>query len=203
MLKSSMNLSHILKELAAKKPKTVSDEKTNVRNKMKELKSHLSEIQKHAESVQVFEKIESYPEFQNAKTILIYWSMPDELPTHNFVVKWSKEKQMLLPVVKDNDMFIQPFSGRDKLVQGRYGIWEPEAQKTYEQQIDLVIVPGIAFDKRKTRLGRGKGYYDRYFMNGKIPKWGVCFDVQLMEKIPSEQFDVKMDKIITSSFTIE
>jgi len=106
-------------------------------------------------------------------------------------------------VVKDGEMFIKPFSSKEKMVLGSYGIWEPDAQRELEHQVDLVIIPGIAFDKQKNRLGRGKGYYDRYFVNDRVKKFGVCFDVQLMERIPAEQFDIKMDKIITSSFTIE
>jgi 5-formyltetrahydrofolate cyclo-ligase len=82
------------------------------------------------------------------------------------------------------------------------GIWEPEAQKEYLKQIDLVIAPGIAFDKNKNRLGRGKGYYDKYFNGKKITKIGVCYDFQLLENIPVEPFDVKMDKIITPNYTI-
>jgi 5-formyltetrahydrofolate cyclo-ligase len=70
-------------------------------------------------------------------------------------------------------------------------------------KIDLVIAPGIAFDKNKSRLGRGKGYYDRFFINKRIVKIGVGFDFQLLESIPVNQFDIKMDKIITPSFSIE
>lgn len=197
-----MNLSEIIKDVFTGKPKDPVSEKAQIRAKMKELKSSMSDIQRHAESVKVFEKIESFPEFIAAKTVLVYWSMPDELPTHNFIVKWSKEKQMYLPVVKDGEMYIKPFSTKDNLVVGSYGIWEPDAQRELERQVDLVIVPGIAFDKQRNRLGRGKGYYDRYFINDKIKKIGVCFDIQLMDKIPVEQFDVKMDKVVTGSFTI-
>lgn len=198
-----MKLVSILQEFLVKKTKNGVPEKTMIRDKMKELKAEISEIEKHAQSVRVFEKVESLPEFQAAKTVLIYWSMPDELPTHNFIVKWSRQKQMLLPIVKGNDMFAKPFSTKDQMVQGAYGIWEPDAQREFIQKVDLVIVPGIAFDKQKNRLGRGKGYYDRYFTNGRVQKWGICFDFQLMNKIPAEPFDIKMDKVITSSFTVE
>lgn len=196
-----MNLSGIINIL--KKNRNPVSEKTQIRHKMKELKASMSEIQKHAEAVKVFDKIESLPQFRAAGSVLIYWSMPDELPTHNFIIKWCKEKQIFLPVVKGEDMFIRPFSGRENLVKSAYGVWEPDTQRNFEQQVDLVIVPGIAFDKQKNRLGRGKGYYDRYFLNDKIQKWGICFDLQLMDRIPAENFDVKMDKIITSSFLVE
>ena len=145
-------------------------EKTLIRQKIRQKKSSITDKEKAIESNAVFEKIESLPEFQQANTVLMYWSMNDELPTHSFIVKWSKLKQILLPVVKENDMLIMPFSSKEKLKQGSYGIWEPETQREFMSKIGLVIVPGIAFDKNKSRLGRGKGYYDRYFMNKRIKK---------------------------------
>lgn len=92
---------------------------------------------------------------------------------------------------------------KEDLKQGSYGIWEPETQREYINKIDLVIVPGIAFDKNKCRLGRGKGYYDRYFMNKRIKKIGIGFDFQLLDEVPTSSFDIKMDKVITPSHIVE
>jgi len=178
-------------------------EKAKIRRRIRNKKNVLSDMDKAQGSSAVFEKIESLIEFKNAKSVLMYWSLPDELPTHNFIVKWSAKKQMLLPMVKGDKMLIKPFTTTDELRKSDMGIWEPEAQKEYLRQIDLVIVPGIAFDKQKNRLGRGKGYYDRYFNNKNITKIGVCYDFQLLEVIPTEPFDVKMDKIITPNYTIQ
>ena len=100
-------------------------------------------------------------------------------------------------------MLIKPFSTKEELKQGSLGIWEPDTQKEYLNSIDLVIVPGVAFDRDKSRLGRGKGYYDRYFINKRIVKIGVCFDFQLLESIPIDSFDIKMDKVVTNSILIE
>jgi len=178
-------------------------EKTKIRRRIRNKKNVLSDMEKTHSSITVFEKIEALPVFRNAKSVLLYWSLPDELPTHNFIEKWSTKKQMLLPMVKGDKMLIKPFTTADELRKSDMGIWEPEAQKEYMRQIDLVIVPGVAFDKNKNRLGRGKGYYDRYFNNKNITKIGVCYDFQLLEVIPTEPFDVRMDKIITPNYTIE
>jgi len=67
----------------------------------------------------------------------------------------------------------------------------------------LVIAPGIAFDRKRRRLGRGKGYYDIYFKDKKMKKWGVAFDFQLLDLVPVANFDIKMNKVFTPSFTIE
>lgn len=177
-------------------------EKTKIRRRIRNKKNILSDMDKSQSSVSVFEKIEALPEFINAKSVLLYWSLPDELPTHNFIVKWSAKKQMLLPMVKGDKMLIKPFTTVDELRKSDMGIWEPEAQKEYQRQIDLVIAPGIAFDKNKNRLGRGKGYYDRYFNNKNVTKVGVCYDFQLLETIPTEPFDAKMDIVITPNYSI-
>ena len=184
------------------KKNNVISEKELIREKIKKKKQQLTDKEKEIEAANVFEKIEALPEFINAHNIIIYWSMPDELPTHNFIIRWSKKKTMLLPVVKGEDMLIKPFSTKEELKQGSLGIWEPDTQKEYLNSIDLVIVPGVAFDRDKSRLGRGKGYYDRYFINKRIVKIGVCFDFQLLESIPIDSFDIKMDKVITSSILI-
>ena len=185
------------------KNSNVTSEKELIRERIKKKKQQLTDKEKEIEAANVFEKIEALPEFINAHNIMIYWSMPDELPTHDFIIRWSKKKTMLLPVVKGEDMLIKPFSTKEELKQGSLGIWEPDVQKEYLNSIDLVIVPGVAFDRDKSRLGRGKGYYDRYFINKRIVKIGVCFDFQLLESIPIDSFDIKMDKVVTNSFLIE
>ena len=185
------------------KKNNVISEKELIRERIKKKKQQLTDKEKEIEAANVFEKIEALPEFINAHNIMIYWSMPDELPTHNFIIRWSKKKTMLLPVVKGDDMLIKPFSTKEELKQGSLGIWEPDVQKEYLNSIDLVIVPGVAFDRDKSRLGRGKGYYDRYFINKRIVKIGVCFDFQLLESIPVDSFDIKMDKVVTNSILIE
>ena len=185
------------------KNSNVTSEKELIRERIKKKKQQLTDNEKEIEAANVFEKIEALPEFINAHNIMIYWSMPDELPTHNFIIRWSKKKTMLLPVVKGEDMLIKPFSTKEELKQGSLGIWEPDTQKEYLNSIDLVIVPGVAFDRDKSRLGRGKGYYDRYFINKRIVKIGVCFDFQLLESIPIDSFDIKMDKVVTNSILIE
>lgn len=191
----------ILTKLKRKK-QVEESEKAKIRRRIRNKKNILSDMEKAQSSQLVFEKIESLPEFINAKSVLLYWSLPDELPTHNFIVKWSTKKQMLLPMVKGDKMLIKPFTTAEELRKSDMGIWEPDAQKEYMRQIDLVIVPGIAFDKNKNRLGRGKGYYDRYFNNKNITKIGICYDFQLLEVIPTEPFDVRMDKVVTPNYTL-
>jgi 5-formyltetrahydrofolate cyclo-ligase len=181
----------------------VSLEKQQIREQIKELKKQLSHFQVREESAKVFDKIESMPDFQLYKTILIYWSTTDELPTHEIVKKWSKTKVILLPSVSGENLTLKKFCSEGQLKKGELGICEPETNEIYSGIIDLVIVPGIAFDFVGNRLGRGKGYYDRFFSERQIPKWGVAFDFQLLPTIPVNENDIRMDKVFTASKLIE
>ena len=146
----------------------------------------------------ILKRIESHPVFKNAKTVLLYHSLPDEVYTHDFIRKWYTRKRILLPVVTENTLELYTYTGPDKLKTGAYGIAEPtEGKFTNFKEIDLAIIPGMAFDRRGNRLGRGKGYYDRLlpFLAGTY-KLGVCFPYQLLESIPTEGFDVRMNEVI-------
>ena len=78
-----------------------------------------------------------------------------------------------------------------------YSILEPIGEEFIDiDKIDVVIVPGIAFDKENNRLGRGRGYYDKLLTTANAIKVGVCFDFQFFDRIPTEEFDVKMNYVI-------
>jgi 5-formyltetrahydrofolate cyclo-ligase len=189
--------------LFSEKNEDVNQEKRQIREQISDLKKHISPFQILQESEKVFEKIELMPEFQSYNTILMYWSTDNELPTHEIVKKWSKTKVILLPSVSGENLTLKKFSYEEQLRRGQLGIWEPETNENYKGIVDLVIVPGIAFDLAGNRLGRGKGYYDRFFSELEIPKWGVAFDFQLLPIIPVSENDIKMDKVFTASKLIE
>lgn len=180
----------------------MSSEKYIIRKTVKAEKAEMTEEIKLIQAEKVFAKIEKMPEFLTAQTILMYWSMPDELSTHAFIRKWSKHKTILLPVVKGHYLTVKLFSAESELKENEIKVMEPTQKDEYLKKIELAIVPGVAFDRRKRRLGRGKGYYDRFLKHKGIQKWGVGFDCQLYEIIPSAAFDVTMDRIITPEVTI-
>lgn len=123
--------------------------------------------------------------------------MKDEVFTHSFIEKWSKFKHILLPVVKGDDLELCSYSTPDDLSTGAYGILEPIGPPFREyDKIDLVIVPGVAFDSSGCRLGRGKGYYDRLLPKISAPKIGICFPFQLVDEIPTEELDIRMNEVI-------
>ncbi len=182
---------------------SISLEKSMIRHKIRAQKKELTDDQKIESARKIFEKIEHMPDFINAKTILMYWSTSREVPTHDFIDKWSKEKKILLPVVVGRMMVLKPFTSRENLTRSELGIWEPQAQETYLEEIDLAIIPGSAFDRKKRRLGRGRGYYDQYLKQKKIKKWGIAYDFQVVDTVPATEHDIKMNKIITPTITVD
>ena len=179
------------------------EEKREIRLQMSSLKKKTTEKQKAEEAEIVFKQIEAQLEFQNAKSILMYWSTEDELPTHKFVEKWREEKIILLPSVVENDIQLKVYTTSSDLMLGNLGIWEPAIKEIFHGKIDLAIVPGIAFDRNKNRLGRGKGFYDRYFENLEVTKWGVGFSFQFLETIPNNLNDKVMDKVFVANKIVE
>lgn len=151
------------------------------------------------QSAEILAALEAHPAFRAATTVLLYHSLKDEVDTHEFIRKWSREKRILLPVVVGDDLELRLYTRPEDLKPGAYGIEEPTGELfTDYADIDFIVVPGVAFDRNGNRLGRGKGYYDRLLP--RIPsayKAGICFPFQLVEKVPAEPFDIRMDEIIT------
>ena len=135
-----------------------------------------------------------------AKTVLFYYSLPDEVYTHDAIDRLvAMGKKVLLPVVlPENEMELRIYTGPHDMREDEYHILEP-CGETFTQldTIDIALVPGMSFDEKGHRLGRGKGYYDRFLV--KIPhvyKIGVCFPFQKFPDIPSDEHDVMMDEVI-------
>jgi 5-formyltetrahydrofolate cyclo-ligase len=177
----------------------INQQKKEIRKYIKQLKKEYTLDEKKAKSKIIFGQVEQWAEFQQSDTLMAYWSMDDEVYTHDFVLKWFRNKTIILPSVKGDELELRVFRGLDDMTEGAaFGIKEPkELYKKELDTIDLVIVPGVAFDRQNNRLGRGKAYYDKLLSKTNALKVGVCFDFQMLESIPAGQYDIKMDRIIT------
>ncbi len=175
-------------------------EKKKLRKLVKELKKQLSEELKMQKSKAVFEQLEKDPDFVQARVVLAYWSMPDEVSTSDFVERWAKKKIILLPVIEGDDLLLKQFRGRENMrPESKYGILEPTGNIYQDfDAIDYVVVPGVAFDNKNNRMGRGKAYYDKLLRTLKAKKAGVCFDIQLFDKVPVDKYDIPMDVIFSA-----
>ena len=178
------------------------NDKTELRKKIRELKRAVSPEEKLRRSEAVMQKVEALPKFEKARVVLLYWSMADEVQTHAFVERWYKEKVLLLPCVDGDDLLLRQYTGPECMVEGeQFGIGEPNATlPVYSDlgSVEMIIVPGVAFDRAGNRMGRGRGFYDRLLKSTpNAIKVGVAYDFQMLDSIPVEPHDVKMDKVIS------
>lgn len=174
--------------------------KEDIRSRVKARKSLLSASEKMSAAASVFSRLEQSAAFTLAENILLYHSLPDELSTHEFLERWCGRKHFFLPRVNGVNLEILPYD-RSRMALGAFHIEEPTGNDTADiSQIELVVVPAVAYDRRGNRVGRGKGYYDRLLAETKATKVGVGYDFQLLEEeIPSEPHDVAVDIVITES----
>ena len=174
-------------------------QKKMLRKKVKMLKQQYPLQEKKHLSKAIFEKLESLDIFQNSSIIMAYWSMDDEVHTHEFIQKWMGKKRIILPVVTGDELELKEFTGVEQMKSGeQFGIPEPTGSLfTSEEQIELILVPGVAFDKNNNRMGRGKAYYDRLLRNTAASKIGLAFHFQIYEEVPFDELDVKMDMVIS------
>ena len=153
--------------------------------------------EQHSLAEEILGRVEQSEAFREARVVLAYYSLRDELFTHDFVQRWADKKAILLPKVVGDDLTLHYYNGPLSLREGAFGIMEPCTPEYADYTaVDLVIVPGVAFDGEGHRLGRGRGYYDRLFATRlpyNIYKVGVCYPFQLVEHVPTEPCDVQMD----------
>lgn len=171
-----------------------------LRAQMREVKKqHQGQLAKMSE--EIAGKLQGLTESRHVQTVMAYWPLPDEVDIRPFV-DWmvAQGVTVVLPkVTGDETMELRRYASYDDLEEGAFHIMEPvgESFMTFDQ-IDLAIVPGMAFDAAAHRLGRGKGYYDRFLgAHPYIYKIGVCFPFQRVAEVPSETHDVVMDEVIS------
>ena len=169
-----------------------------LRQQMREAKKqHADQLAKW--SADIVEKLTSSI-LPHTSTILCYWPLPDEPDIRQLINTLVNEgKTVLLPkVTGDETMTIHRYTSPDDMAEGAFHIMEPTtAAFTDLAQIDTVLVPGVAFDAAGHRLGRGRGYYDRFLATcPQVRKVGICFPFQRVAEVPFEGHDIVMDEVI-------
>ncbi|KAA0003805.1 MAG: 5-formyltetrahydrofolate cyclo-ligase [Thermoplasmata archaeon] len=184
-------------------------EKQEIRKKLLDLRNSLSTIEILEKSNRVIKNIYGMDDFRKAKVIATYISFGTEVNTHGLIRSLIGKKEVLVPVVVDRDkkeIILSELKHWKELSSGSYGILEPKKEFIRERdgsEVDIYLVPGVAFDAHGNRIGYGSGYYDRLLGNASGVKVGVAYDFQVIERIPSEGHDVKLDKIVTDTGVIE
>ena len=172
-------------------------DKAALRRFIRQRKKDFSPEALQAESVRTMARVEALPQFREASVVAAYWSLPDEVYTHDFVRKWCGHKKILLPVMDEGcSLRLVPYTPDCRMYEADNGIGQPEGKTCDPHEAELILVPGMAFDPEGHRLGRGKGFYDRLLKNSGAYKAGVCFGFQVVGEVPSEPHDVRMDAVV-------
>ncbi len=174
--------------------------KEELRQLIRNRKKQYTSEQLRQLSTPIIKRLLKHQRVREAQHILAYCSLPDEVYTISLIEDlYHQGKTILLPrCISHGEMEIRIYQGPNSLEVGAYGILEPKGHLfTDYDQIEAGLIPGMSFDNHLNRLGRGKGYYDRFL--ARVPnlyKIGVCFDFQKTAFVPSEETDIKMNEII-------
>ena len=153
-------------------------------------------------SADICRQVMTMARWQQAASVLLYHALPDEPDLHSLLDSaFSEGKQVLLPVVVKDDLVLKYYKGSSSLKEGAFHILEPTGEsipvERYEE-IELALIPGMAFDREGHRLGRGRGYYDRLLPRlHNTYKLGICFPFQLLTSVPSEPHDIAVDEVLS------
>jgi 5-formyltetrahydrofolate cyclo-ligase len=147
------------------------------------------------------------PEYAAATTVMFYVDVRDEVRTRQALPEaLASGKRIVVPYCVDGELELFWLENMDELELGMYRILEPkeelrsvEAKRLQPTDLDLIMVPGVAFDRNGGRTGHGKGYYDKLLQHAKptTPLIALAFECQMFEEIPAESHDIYMDKVVT------
>ncbi|MDP3791272.1 MAG: 5-formyltetrahydrofolate cyclo-ligase [Candidatus Omnitrophota bacterium] len=180
--------------------------KHKIRKHIKEkLRAH-SPLEKSRKSGIIKDKLFDEEEFKKAKVVMFYVSLKDEVDTCFMIDEALKAgKRVCVPVIlkEEKRLIAGEIKNRlEDLESQHFGIYQPRYDRVEEvplDDIDLVVVPGIAFDKNNIRLGRGHGYYDRFLsgLPAATKAIGLAFDFQVLEDLPKDPHDIPVSKIVS------
>lgn len=174
-------------------------EKKEIRREMKRRNLALPANERARLSERIMEQVERLDAFVAARTVALFASLPDEPDTASLLARWHGRKRLVVPRVEGDEMeFYDYDTGR--MERGAFGIAEPQAERPVDAAgIDFMLVPGTAFTADGARLGRGRGYYDRYLARDgfRACRVGVCYPHQIVAELPVEPHDRRVERLCT------
>ena len=173
--------------------------KREIREEMRRMKRAATAAQLEQWSAALVTLVLNNPQVRSARTVLLYHPLPDEADIRPLLTAL-QPKRLLLPVVVADDLELRIFEGATSLRPGAFGILEPTGPVFRElEQIDIAIVPGMAFTPDGCRLGRGRGYYDRLLPRlTHAYRIGVCWPFQLLDELSVEPHDIRMHTVLSA-----
>lgn len=172
-------------------------DKKALRQQIRALKKAHTADELQQQSDQILQLLAEHPRFQSAEKVMLYASLPDEVQTLSFLETWRHQKTVILPTVVGDDIIPVELAENVTFAEGDFHIPEPQ-NHPYTGDFDLIVVPGMAFDRAGHRLGRGRGYYDRFLAQyPQVYTIGLCFDFQLLPEVPAEPHDRIINEVIS------
>lgn len=172
-----------------------------VRKEIMYKRNNMSKDQVEDLSLRIQNNVLNWELFKSASTVMLYSNYKNEVATWGIIKECFKEnKRVVLPktIKEGNDILPCIITDSSELIQGAYGIYEPDGRNVIDKnQIEIIIIPGVAFDKNGDRIGHGAGYYDRFLKDFSGIKAGICYNFQVVENAWPDEYDIKMDYLIT------
>lgn len=184
-------------------------EKKRLRKELLNRRTNIPENEYQRASEIIIDNVTQLQEFKRAETIHCYVSMNNrgEVNTHQLIRRlFSLGKRVVVPITnfEDGTLIHVILNSFDELEKNKWGVLEPEGgEKINPEKLDLVLVPMVGGDEMCNRIGYGKGFYDRFLSEVSCPKIGLIFEQNIVKRIPVEEFDVTLDKIITEDRVIK
>lgn len=176
------------------------DSKEKIRKKLIKKRNSLSTYEVLKKSNEIILNLKKLKEFKKARRIACYISFGNEVYTHGLIKEFLNKKEILVPFVdrEKKELKLSYIKDWKELHQGAYGILEPKKEfLKIRNDVDLILVPGIAFDERGHRIGYGEGYFDRLLSKIDAVKIGLAYEFQILKEIPYEEHDEKVDIIVS------
>lgn len=184
------------------------DKKSRLRSEIHAACGELSAAEHAKQSLAIAKKLFALPEYSEAKVVALYASLPEEVSTDAIIKHTlSAGKRVILPRIhpnfplSENEMDFCEIKKMGDLEVGVFGIREPEKDCPVVPlgKVDLLVVPVVACDEQGCRLGKGEGFYDRVLENFSGKTAALVFDRQVVDKIPMEEHDQKIDQILVGA----
>ena len=174
-------------------------DKSALRRFIGERKRRMSAAEIEARSAALAEKLFATEQYRRAESLYAYLSYNQEVRTEPIIRRaWADGKRVAVPKVVGADMRFIRLNDFARLRPNRFGILEPISDEAVDDAGALVLMPGLAFDRRGNRAGYGGGYYDRYLAaHPGHPTVALCYGFQLVERIDADDFDVPVDLVIS------
>ena len=185
----------------------INAKKKEIREKYLAIRKNI--INREEKTKEILDRLLNDSTYQKANTIALFKSFNFEVDTNSIIDNsLSNNKVVALPRIEQDEIVFYKINSKSILVKNKYKIEEPISKKDNyieKENIDLVIVPGLCFDRSGNRLGYGKGFYDRFLSGTSIRTIAICFDEQLLDEglLPASNSDVKIEEIITNKEKIK